>query len=534
MMEENKKSDIFGIRKLESNLITFPIRFPVTTLVLLTILTRVIVFFQLEVISSDGMLYIQTAKLFSEGKYNEIYLPFILYPVLISLVQKVAGGWELSGRLISIVVSTATVIPIFLLGRRLYNERVAWVSALFYIFLPNVLRYSTDILRDPTAWFLMVLTLWLVWVGNEKGRPVFFGLASLSAGLGILTRPEGFVIWGALILYIAFCRREGLSLKMRVLNVALLGIVFPLLVIVFIVLVWNLSGRLELNALLGHLFFLVKTYTIMILNLPEPVRAIDEKAYGSLPIISESFRELVRSYKPVMVTSEVAYKLIKCANLLCIPIVFALWVRVKRGFNGADRFLLCVWAALLGMSLLYAWETQYFSTRHGLTLVFPGFFFASLGMIEIAERLSRVADHVSWRRVSIKKVFVPVLTSLVIFLFLIQVQDFSTARKNKTEMRIVGVWLKEQGFGGSVIMGPTRLSRLAFYAEGRFIEMPGSWEKAIESIRQIGVQIVVVDSCAIEKDCPDLKANLLRTGMAQLEGPRYEIGNCAVEIYKVR
>ena len=510
-------------------------RFPLTALVLLTILTRVIIFLKIEVISNDGIFYVQIAKLLSEGKYNEIYFPFILYPVLISLVQKLIEDWELSGRLISIMVSTATVIPIFLLGRRLYNERVAWLSALFYIFLPNILRYSTDLLRDPTGWFLMVLTIWLVWLGHQRGRPVFFGLASLTAGLGSLTRLEGFVIWGVSILFIAFCGKEGLSLMKRALNVALLGIVFPLFLFVFLLLAGNYSGRTDLDALLAHPVSLLRSYLTMILQMPDSIRAVDEKAYGSLPVISQSFRELVRSYKPVLVASEVAYKLVKCANVLCIPIVFALWIRLKRGFDAADRYLLSVWAALLGMSFVYTWESNYFSTRHGLTLLFPCFFFAGLGLIEIAERFSRIPDRVAWRRVSIKNISVPVLTSLVIFVLLIQAPDFLTVRKEKDkgEMKIIGIWLKENGYGGSAIMGPSRLSRLAFYAEARFIEMPGSWEKVIESIHQNGVRIVVVDSCATERDYPGLRANLLRAGVARLEGPKYESGNCATEIYWV-
>ena len=199
-------------------------------LVLITLLTRILAFLQPQIIPNDGVYYIQLAKLFSEGKYEGLSgTYFSLYPLMVFLVQKLIGDWELSGQLISLTLSTLTIIPVFLLGKSLYGEKVGWLSALFYITLPNFLRYGSEVLRDPTSWFFMALTLYLVWNGIQKNRPFLFGLASISAGLGALNRVEGFVLWGALAIFTALRKVPEISLKRRSLNATFLVLLFPLL-----------------------------------------------------------------------------------------------------------------------------------------------------------------------------------------------------------------------------------------------------------------------------------------------------------------
>src|SRR4030043_1177847 len=140
-------------------LTSMPLSGKLLFLVILALIPRIIVFLQPQIITLDGTLYIKMAKLFSEGQYGGTpgsY--FSLYPFLIFLVQKVIGDWELSGQLISIVLGTLTVIPVFLLGRSLYDEKIGWLSAIFYITLPNLLKFDSQVIRDPTLGFLILFT----------------------------------------------------------------------------------------------------------------------------------------------------------------------------------------------------------------------------------------------------------------------------------------------------------------------------------------------------------------------------------------
>jgi hypothetical protein len=129
----------------------------------------------------------------------------------------------------------------------------------------------------------------------------------------------------------------------------------------------------------------------------------------------------------------------------------------------------------------------------------------------------------------IKKYSLHLLTLFFIIIFL--VYGISFKRTDKFIQKEIGLWLKENGYQGTVVMGPKKFLRLAFYADGRFVEMPDSWEKAIESIRQKEVKIVVIDSCTIERDCPAFLENWSQAGLFQVKAFKKEKEKCAIQIY---
>jgi len=106
--------------------------------------------------------------------------------------------------------------------------------------------------------------------------------------------------------------------------------------------------------------------------------------------------------------------------------------------------------------------------------------------------------------------------------------------KEKITIKEAGHWLKENGYQGTVVMGPKKFLRLAFYADGRFVELPDLWEKAIESIRKNGVRIVAIDSCTIDQDCPGFFENKSKDGFLLLQELKEKRENCAIRIYQVQ
>jgi len=82
-------------------------------------------------------------------------------------------------------------------------------------------------------------------------------------------------------------------------------------------------------------------------------------------------------------------------------------------------------------------------------------------------------------------------------------------------------------------MGPKRFLRLAFYMDGKFLEIPDSWEKVVEKIRQNGVRIIVIDTCSIQQDCPDFYKNWKNQGLFSLKSFIEERGKCSIEVFRV-
>ena len=107
----------------------------------------------------------------------------------------------------------------------------------------------------------------------------------------------------------------------------------------------------------------------------------------------------------------------------------------------------------------------------------------------------------------------------------------SFKRTDKFIQKEIGLWLSGNGYQGSVIMGPKNLRRLAFYADGKFLEMPDLWEKVVDSIQRDEVKIVVIDSCTIDQDCPGFLANWSHAALFPLSTPLGKKEKCPLQVY---
>jgi hypothetical protein len=83
-------------------------------------------------------------------------------------------------------------------------------------------------------------------------------------------------------------------------------------------------------------------------------------------------------------------------------------------------------------------------------------------------------------------------------------------------------------------MGPKKFLRLGFYADGTFVAMPDSWEKATQSIRKNGVRILIVDSCSISEDCSGFVANTSKNDFLLIREIKEGGKNCFFQVYSAR
>lgn len=130
-----------------------------------------------------------------------------LYPVWLLTVSHVvepfyhgpaADLFRLSAQLASTIAAILLVIPLFALGRELFDRRVGFLLALLIQCLPVSGRILADGLTEAT--FLLFATSGLFWgvvALRQPGRPLAFALTGLCGGLAYLTRPEGAVIVAA-------------------------------------------------------------------------------------------------------------------------------------------------------------------------------------------------------------------------------------------------------------------------------------------------------------------------------------------------
>jgi 4-amino-4-deoxy-L-arabinose transferase-like glycosyltransferase len=144
-------------------------------------------------ISPDGVEYLRAAKFFLDGDYyqgfSNVFPPF--YPVMTVLTYLAAGDLELAGKFVSLFFGSLTVLPVYGLGKRLFNEEVGFYSALLLTFHPYLAQFSGSVLTESTFTFLVAWSVLIGWKAfqNKSWRAMFS--VGLLLGIAYLTRPEG-------------------------------------------------------------------------------------------------------------------------------------------------------------------------------------------------------------------------------------------------------------------------------------------------------------------------------------------------------
>ena len=70
----------------------------------------------------------------------------------------------LGGEIFSVsTVYSLTILPLFGLVRRLYDDRVAAATCFLFAIRPELIESSIEPIRGPTFWFFFVVSLYFIW-----------------------------------------------------------------------------------------------------------------------------------------------------------------------------------------------------------------------------------------------------------------------------------------------------------------------------------------------------------------------------------
>ena len=154
------------------------------------------------VVKNDSVAFMQNAKYFASGDFarglGHDYHP--LYSLIMAVLYKVVPNMELSGTIISVLFGTLTVIVFYLIGKRVFDRKVSFVSAIVLAFHPYAVRFSADIISDSTYFFFFISALGLGYFAITNRKLFLFVLTGVCSALAYLTRPEGIGI----IIIVAF------------------------------------------------------------------------------------------------------------------------------------------------------------------------------------------------------------------------------------------------------------------------------------------------------------------------------------------
>jgi hypothetical protein len=105
-----------------------------TLLLSVSFFLTIYLFFRTYVISLDGAFqYFPIAKDFASGFFRRAisHNQQPLYPLIIAFVSRWVSDFELTGKLVSSFFGILIIFPVYFLGKRIFDEKIALLSSLF-------------------------------------------------------------------------------------------------------------------------------------------------------------------------------------------------------------------------------------------------------------------------------------------------------------------------------------------------------------------------------------------------------------------
>jgi len=177
----------------------------------LCLVPRSIMAWRMPGICPDAVLYIRLGKAIEVGHFQEALgqLRFNVYPFVLSYLHRLGLSWETAGVGWGVVISSCTILPLFGWIRLAFNRQVAIAACILYAIHSGLIRWSVEIIRDSTFWFLLALSLYLLWRAVTELRWGWYLAAGMAIALACLTRFEGLVLYIPLVVWLYLRGREG-------------------------------------------------------------------------------------------------------------------------------------------------------------------------------------------------------------------------------------------------------------------------------------------------------------------------------------
>jgi len=173
-------------------------------LLIISLSVRIYLSFFTYVIKNDSVAFMQNAKYFVSGDFSSglghPYHP--LYSLIMAVLYKVVPDMELSGTIISVFFGTLTVMVFYLIGKSVFDQKVAFISSIILAFHPYAVRFSADIISESTYFFFFISALGSGYFAITNRKLLLFALTGICSALAYLARPEGI---GIIIIVVSFC-----------------------------------------------------------------------------------------------------------------------------------------------------------------------------------------------------------------------------------------------------------------------------------------------------------------------------------------
>lgn len=435
----------------------------------LAFVLRLWVLVHATVIDTDGVPYVGIARQSQQAgsPFDVLFHP--LYPISIALVQPLVGDYESAGRLVSALFGSLLIAPAFAVLRSFTGSRVALLTVLLLVVHPAMVRSSTAVLAESLYAFLVMGGIWAAHRATAGSSSLLF-VASALFGLAYLTRPEGAIYFGGLVVFVAL--RGSRSNRHPALTAVASIATFLLVAAPYLLYLrnalgyWTLTGKLVHNVLLDF-------------ELTFPGRPTDSQ------VLFAAVSDMPRH---VLENSVAFQKYIMPELFPGVAILFLLPGFVTVILRDRARAILLLCMALPSFVVLaFHLDVRFFVAALPFLLSF-----VAQGIVATAAMI----DERRWRRWAAAFV-------LVVALSIIPYTLRPILRPDRGELvyRRAAAWIAASFPRDTVLMD--RKPFVAFYSDRRFVPLlPSGPDDLARVARRAGAQLVILDTRVLEDRAP--------------------------------
>jgi 4-amino-4-deoxy-L-arabinose transferase-like glycosyltransferase len=431
-----------------------------TILILISFFLTIYLFFRTYVISLDGAFqYIPIAKDFASGLFKKAlsHDQQPLYPFIVAFVSRWVSDFELVGKSVSSFFGILIIFPVYFLGKRIFDQKIAFLSAFFLVIHPYIRRYSADVLKESTYLFFLSAAIWFAWrtIQDEKKYPFLF-IPILSV-LAYLVRPDGIEVLLVVFFYVLFVKKFSIPKSKRTVTFLLI-LSSCILLLPYLFYIRELRGEWTFSKAKS----IVEILGVGVLK-------------DGVPLVHKVLYSLKRLNLEIFAIGHPVYVFLLVIGLLKGGLLKGIFSRFRSGEGFLLSFCLLHYAVLFLLILnVTKWggdgtvQADYLSGRHVLPLLLFSIYWVGEGFITIYEWICKKTESLLlFHRLTLRK------QSVIIFLVLLAVISaivFPKTLKPQGYERLpekwAGIWIKSQSGKGMTIF--TTVPRVAYYADGNF------------------------------------------------------------------
>ena len=352
-----------------------------------SLLLKAFLGFQDAVVNSDGIVYMEAARLIAEGQISQSLLlyPMPAFPMLIAVVHFLVPDWIWAAKLISSVAAALITIPVYALTALLFDRRAAFYAALAVALLPSLNDIAPDVIRDPCFLLLAYGSVYLMAKACMTESILGVTGAFLMAGAALLFRIESISLIFTYLLYLA-----GLSIftdtRRRFAVKALIIMAVPAVagVIGLLAVGATKQGLDRIDQLRG---FAKHILTGRFLERYQTIYADLKESQRLSPLPSGELYQLARHYMPLLYLIGMLEAFLKS---LFWPNAVPLWSACRRWLTADGIPLVVLTIAMHSLLvLIYFLHIDYLSSRYLLFCALLAMPLVGQGIVQVEERCRR-------------------------------------------------------------------------------------------------------------------------------------------------